>query len=66
MTYTTIQGDTWDLIAYKVYGTEYVMDKLIQANTDYVDTVIFGAGTVLHTPDFETVQIPESVPPWMR
>ena len=31
-TYTTIQGDTWDLIAYKLYGEEKYMKNLIEAN----------------------------------
>ena len=28
-TYTTIQGDMWDSIAKKVYGTERAMDILM-------------------------------------
>ena len=34
-TYTTIQGDTWDLIAYKLYGEEKYMKNLIEANEEY-------------------------------
>ena len=30
--YRTINGDTWDLIAYKVYGKEQYFHKLIRAN----------------------------------
>ena len=30
--YTTIQGDMWDSIAKKVYGTEKAMDILMKAN----------------------------------
>ena len=31
--YTTKSGDTWDQIAYKVYGSEKKTDSLLQANT---------------------------------
>ena len=30
--YTTVQGDTWDLISYKVYGSEKYIGNLMQAN----------------------------------
>ena len=32
-TYTTIQGDTWDLIAYKLYGEEKYMKNLVLIET---------------------------------
>ena len=31
MAYTTISGDTWDMIAKKVYGSEYHADILMEA-----------------------------------
>lgn len=30
--YKTIQGDTWDGIAVKVYGDEKYMNELLEAN----------------------------------
>ena len=33
-TYTSIQGDTWDMIAYKVYGKESAMVQLMEANSE--------------------------------
>lgn len=64
-TYTTIQGDMWDIISYRVYGTEMYIDKLIKANPEHVKTVIFDAGIKLNVPD---VEIPSSdtLPPWKR
>nr|WP_304098047.1 tail protein X [Mitsuokella multacida] len=53
--YTTIQGDMWDSIAYKVYGNELFMDKLLQANQAYNDIAVFPSGVVLDCPDPETV-----------
>ena len=52
-TYTTKLGDTWDSIAYDLYGAESYMKDLIEANWDYIDTLIFGAGTVLDVPEVE-------------
>ena len=50
-TYTTIQGDTWDLIAYKLYGSEKYMKNLIQANWPLLEVLVFSSGTVINVPD---------------
>ena len=41
-TYTTIQGDMWDSIAKKVYGTERAMDILMKANPEHLSVAVFG------------------------
>ena len=58
-TYTTIQGDMWDLIAYKVYGKEAYISKLLEANEDLKDMAIFPAGVTIicPEPDLETSSI---------
>ena len=33
--YRTVSGDTWDLIAFKVYGDEIYYHELIRANPIY-------------------------------
>lgn len=43
-TYTTVSGDTWDIVAYKAYGNEMYMNTLIKANIEYKDTYIFQQG----------------------
>lgn len=62
-TYTTIQGDTWDNIALKVYGEERHADYLMENNYPFLETLVFSAGTVLNTP-----ALPEErdgdLPPW--
>ena len=50
-TYTTIQGDTFDGVAYKVYGSEKYMGLLAQGNIKLIDTLVFPAGVVLNVPD---------------
>ena len=47
--YTTISGDTWDMIAKKVYGSEYHADILMEANREHIGTFSFNAGVVLKT-----------------
>lgn len=64
-TYTTVSGDTWDIVAYKVYGNEMYMDTLIKANIEYKDNYIFPAGVVLTLPEIE-LTVSESLPPWKQ
>ncbi len=62
-TYTTVQGDMWDSIAYKVYGDEKYMGFLMQNNLDLLDIFIFGAGTVLSVPELES-ETESDMPSW--
>ena len=64
-TYTTVSGDTWDIVAYKAYGNEMYMDTLIKANIEYKDTYIIPAGVVLTLPEIE-LTVSESLPPWKQ
>lgn len=52
--YTTIDGDTWDSIAKKVYGNENKTDFLMSNNIKYLDILVFSSGTVLQTPPIMT------------
>ena len=66
--YVTIQGDTWDSIAFRAYqnvGGEKLTHALLDANTEHLGTVIFSAGVKLNIPE---VYAPasKSLPPWMR
>lgn len=63
--YTTIQGDMWDLIAYKQLGNELYMNFLMAANIKYREVVVFPAGVQLTIP---TISIPVGslLPPWMQ
>ncbi|KJD45978.1 tail protein X [Paenibacillus terrae] len=64
-TYTTIQGDTWDMIAYKVFSDETLMIQIMNLNLDYIDVSIFSAGTVLQLPEVSEVEETASdLPPW--
>lgn len=66
--YTTTQGDTWDLISYKVYGSDAHQDLLIDANWSERERVLFPAGVVLTIPDLPSSRTvaPLNLPPWRR
>lgn len=63
MAYTTKSGDTWDVIAKQVYGSEYHADILMAANPQQIDTFLFEAGVVLATPVLEEER-DGLLPPW--
>ena len=63
--YTTIQGDMWDAISYKVYGDEKYMGLLMQANQELLDIFIFGAGTILIVPE-QKEEVISDVPLWRQ
>lgn len=66
-TYTTVLGDTWDMIAFKVLGKEKYAKELVETNIKYVETVIFSAGVILTIPDITTTETTASnLPPWKR
>ena len=49
-TYTTTQGDMWDLIAKRLYNDEASLNVLLEANQRYADMVVFPAGVELDVP----------------
>jgi len=66
--YTTIQGDTWDGIAFRLWGREHLMSALMQANPDHADVLMFPAGVVLNVPEVNPdafVQPVTELPLWM-
>lgn len=64
-TYTSIQGDTWDMIAYKVYGEESAMAQLIRANDDIANIAIFPSGVRVVCPP-RAPEVLHTLPPWRR
>ena len=64
-TYTTVQGDMWDSIAYTQMGSVLYTDQLMWANREYLNYFIFPAGIVITIPDV-TVPVESTLPPWKR
>lgn len=63
--YNTAQGDTWDIVSFKMYGSEKKIAELIEANPAHRETVIFNANVALVVPDIVVVNTAPA-PPWMR
>lgn len=63
--YKTIQGDTWDSISYRVYGSEFYTNELFIANPAYHDFFIFSSNISITVPDID-VAINTELPPWER
>jgi len=63
--YTTVAGDMWDLIAYKVFGHERYMAELMEANPDKAYITVFNGGVEMVVPDV-AVSESSSLPPWKR
>ena len=64
-TYTTVQGDMWDSIAYTQMGSTDYTDRLLNLNRQYRMYYPFPAGIVLILPELEK-NILDTLPPWKR
>lgn len=66
-TYQTVQGDMWDSIAKRAYGTETAMDQLMRANPDLLQVAVFGAGEIVLLPQISAQDAASvAVPPWRK
>ena len=65
--YTTVLGDTWDNIAYRLFGDSKAYNSLLELNQEYSDIVIFSAGVKIKYQDKILAKTyEENVPPWRR
>lgn len=62
-TYMTVQGDTWDLMAYKLYGDEKYMRELILSNWALLDMAVFPDGVAVNVPRLAP-ETTEDMPIW--
>lgn len=66
-THITIQGETWDVISLKYYGTEKNASLLSRANQKHISVMFFSGGVTLRIPELPGA--PQSAipaPPWKR
>lgn len=63
--YHTIQGDTWDIIAKKVYGNEKYLDYLMANNFPLLDYFVFPTGVAVSTPALP-VSVQDDLPSWRK
>ncbi|MCC8080176.1 MAG: tail protein X [Oscillospiraceae bacterium] len=64
-TYTTVQGDMWDAIAYKKLGSTDYTDALMNANPESIGYISIHAGVTLTLPEIEEQSV-SSLPPWKQ
>lgn len=62
----TIQGDTWDILSRRAYGSEKYVAELLRANPSLRKTVIFHAGVTIKTPEIDATVTPSVLPPWKK
>ena len=67
--YTTVSGDTWDIIAKKAYGNELLADRLMQdrQNITLLDYEVFPSGITVHIPEITAAQsYDDDLPDWRK
>lgn len=64
-TYTTILGDTWDNISYKLFGDSKLYNILLEKNPEHHGTLIFEAGIKIKYQEIPKTYN-ENVAPWRR
>lgn len=64
--YTTRAGDTFDSLALTMYNEEKLAHYIIESNPDHADVIIFDANIQLRLPVMDSVETPETFPPWRQ
>ena len=60
------QGETPDMLAFRLWGNELLATRLLAANPAYIGVVLFAGGEVLAVPEVETATATEeATPPWL-
>nr|DAT49760.1 MAG TPA: baseplate wedge protein [Caudoviricetes sp.] len=67
--YRTISGDTWDLISYKLFGSEQYFHQLMRANLNLLSIAVFDSNVPIIVPEIDVSNnnVDKSkLPPWKR
>lgn len=67
--YITVQGDTWDSVAFRFYGNENYADVLMEANPDLIEWFVFDSGIKIVIPDIREIEaerIARTFPEWRK
>lgn len=62
--YKTIMNDTWDWIAYKIWGDSSYTKDLYLVNPEFTSIVFFPPNIMLKVPDIKKLEN-EVLPPWV-
>ena len=61
LTHQTLEGDRWDLLAYRYYGNATSMALLLRANTAVASLSILPGGLTLKIPILEAADVTANV-----
>lgn len=64
--YTTTQGEAWDMIAYKKYDSEMQMPSIVELNPQEADAVFLAGEQKITLPASVNVEVKKSLPPWKK
>ena len=67
--YKTVSGDTWDLISYKLYGSEKYFHQLMRVNLNLLSIAVFDSNVPIIVPEIDVSNnnVDKSkLPPWKR
>lgn len=67
--YKTVSGDTWDLISYKIFGSEQYFHQLMRANLNLLSIAVFDSNVPIIVPEIDVSNnnVDKSkLPPWKR
>ena len=60
----TVQGDTFDIVSYRLFENEHYCGEIMLANPDEMDTIFFEPGQILNIPEITIRPEKASLPPW--
>lgn len=63
---TANQGETFDMLAYRLYTEERMSWLLRSYNSQYSDVIIFEGGEEITVPVVSEIESKESLAPWRR
>ena len=64
--YVARSGDSFDQLALFAYDDELQAHRIINANPNYADVLIFSGGEALRIPKLFNLVTTDSLPPWRR
>lgn len=65
LTYTTVAGDRWDLVAFRMYGSATNFAGIIDANPQVVIDAVLPLGLELAVPVIRKPVAAVPAPPWL-
>lgn len=65
-TYVTLSGDTFDRIALRELGSEYLFPEIVASNPQHRLTLIFSAGISLQIPEPPQEMVYTDEPEWLE